>query len=408
MANRFCSGCGAKLRDGADFCVECGQRRLDASRIPRLPVSRINERYASLIVVLTVVGVSAGAILWGSLNPAPQARIPGREVPSGGAQTAALPSDHPPIAIPEEVKTTIVEMARRAEAAPDDLEGWKQLAEVQYRAGQLEPPYLADAAQSYRHILEKDPDNLEAIRGLGNVAYDQSQPELAINYYEQYLAKKPDDQEVRTDMGTMILSSGNPQKAIEIYAQVLQVKPDFFQAQFNSAIAYRQQGNREKSLEAFEKARAIAPDDRTRHQVDQLLTRMKAEPGGPTTAGGTSAGPGAPAADPHAGLDLPSLAQASPGGPLPGDFHAAAETLFRQNSVMGPRVQRIEWSSETTARVFVRDFPVDQMGESMKTMFVDRMKGRIKEQKEKFQVAAAANFEIIDEPTGRLMVTIME
>jgi tetratricopeptide (TPR) repeat protein len=408
MANRFCSGCGAKLVSGANFCVECGEAQGGARPLRRARGPLVNERYAPLFVLFTVVLVAAGAIVYGRYNQVPRAHVarpdapggaPGSAAQSTGQGSAPLPQDHPPIQIPEEVKASIRDMAKKAADAPDDLAAWKQVADVQYRAGQLEPQYLADAEASYRHIVAKDPDNLDAIRGLGNVAYDQQKPEEAIRHYEQFLARKPDDPEVRTDLGTMYLSSGNSKKALEIYQNVLQAHPKFFQAQFNLSIAYRGLGDNDKSLAALEKARELAPDERTRTQVDQLLARMKGEPPAASAA----------AADPHAGM-MPGAAPAPGAAALAAaqSFQAAAEAVFRQNPVMGSKVQRIEWSGELAAKVYLREFPMDQMGPEMKNMFGERMRGRIKEQKTRFQVAGGTSFELIDEASGRVMDTLRE
>lgn len=90
------------------------------------------------------------------------------------------------------------------------------------------------------------------------------------------------------------------------------------------------------------------------------------------------------------------------------NFREAAEAVFRQNPIMGPKVQKVEWTDDTTARVVLREFPVDQMGEAMQALFRDRMKGRLREQKGRFEVTQATRFELVDEANGRVMDTISE
>jgi tetratricopeptide (TPR) repeat protein len=391
-ANRFCASCGAPVLASANFCVECGER-LPGATAPRARFSFPLPRYAPVLIVATVVAVGGGAVVMGVLSPKTPPSVPRHNVPpaSGAANTEApqnLPEGHPPIAIPDQVKEAIRDMAKKAEAAPDDAETWKRLAEVQYRAGQLDPSYLPEAAASYRHVVEREPHNLEAIRNLGNIAFDQDQHDIAVGYYEQYLKEKPDDLEVQTDLGTMYLSAGKADRAIQQYQSVLQTNPSFFQAQFNLAIAYRSLGQNDKLIAALEKARTLAADDKTRAQVDQLLARAKNEP-----AAGAPAGSSRPAA----------------GAPAPsGGLQADLEAVFRKHPILGSKVQRIEWAGPESAKVYIRDFPMDQMPEEMRTMFQDRMKGRIKEQKDAHQVAATTRFELIDEATGKVMDTISE
>jgi hypothetical protein len=51
---------------------------------------------------------------------------------------------------------------------------------------------------------------------------------------------------------------------------------------------------------------------------------------------------------------------------------------------------------------------MDQMPPEMRTMFMDRMKGRIKDRKEAYKVTEVARFELVDESSGRVMDTIAE
>jgi tetratricopeptide (TPR) repeat protein len=396
MPNRFCPNCGTKLLRDANFCAACGAaqgggRRRRIGRIWRA------ERYAPLLIVLTVLLVGGGAVVSGVLAPHPRPSIPGRDesqvAANPGQQQQQLPEGHPPVEIPQQVRQAIAELAAKAAAAPDDLATWKHLAEVQYRAGQLDASFLPDAASAYRHVLEKEPENLDAIRNLGNIAFDQNEPDVAIGYYQRYLKTKPDDLNVQTDLGTMYLSANKAEEAIRAYEAVMQADPKFFQAQFNLAIAYRTSGQDEKAMAALEKASGLATDDRTRDQVNQLLARLKGVP--PPSA--VAKGP------------VEAAAPGQPAGSAPaGGFQADAEGVFRQNPILGPKVERIEWTGAQSARVYVHDFPMNQMGDAMKSMFVDRMRGRIKEKKEAHQVTEVARFELVDAPSGTVMESITE
>ena len=405
MANRFCASCGARLLRDAHFCVECGERQ-PGTKAPRTGFSLPVSRYAPVLVVLAVLLVGGGAVLYGTMNPKTPASVPRHDAPaasgaaSGGAEGSAangagnLPEGHPPLTIPDQVKQTIRDMAQKAAAAPEDLDAWKRLAEVQYRAGQIEPSFLTDAAASLKHVLEREPDNLDVIRSLGNIAFDQEQSDVAVSYYQRYLKLKPDDLSVQTDLATMYLAGGKADQAIQAYEAVLKTNPSFFQAQFNMAIAYRTLGDNDKMVAALQKARTVATDDASRNQVDQLLARATGQPPPPAAA--------APAAVPPAAAVAP--AAAAPGG----TFQADAEAVFRGNPILGPKVQRIEWSGAESAKVYLRDFPIEQMGDSMREMFADRMRGRIKEKKQAHQIAAQTKFELVDEPSGRVMETITE
>ena len=411
MANRFCAGCGARLLREANFCVECGERQPGAAA-PRVGLSIPVSRYAPLFVVLVVLLVGGGAVIYGTMNPKIPASVRRPEAPpaAGGGTNGAtggsaagtnLPQGHPPLEIPDQVKQTLRDMAQKAAAAPEDMEAWKRLAEVQYRAGQIEPSYLTEAAASYKHVLEHEPDNLEVIRNLGNIAFDQEQTDNAVSYYQRYLKQKPDDLSVQTDLATMYLAAGKADQAITAYEAVLKNNPTFFQAQLNMAIAYRTLGDNDKMMAALEKARTMAADDASRNQVDQLLARAKGVP------------PPAAAVPPVAvpPVAMPPVAEAAAPAAPPaagGTFKADAEAVFRGNPILGPKVQRVEWSGPESAKVYVRDFPMDQMGDAMREMFADRMRGRIKEKKQAYNVTQTTKFEMVDDASGRVMQTITE
>ncbi|MGD0950548.1 MAG: tetratricopeptide repeat protein [Candidatus Binatia bacterium] len=398
MVNRFCVSCGAKLLPESNFCVECGERQGGSRTARRLSSSSL-QRYAPILVVLAMVVVVGGVIAVGVLNPKAPPSVPGRGGPqTAGEMSGKLPEGHPPIAVPEKVKEAIREMAEKAAAAPDDLDIWKHLAEVQYRVGQIDPSYLPQAETSYRHLLEREPDNPDVLRGLGNIAFDQDRDDDAIGFYEKYLKLKPDDPDVQTDLGTMYLSAGKTEQAIRQYQAILEQNPSFFQAQFNLAIAYQTAGETDKVMPALEKARTMAKDDQTRNQVDQVMARVKGLPPPPAAP---DAAAGAPAA---AEAEKPVAAPAV----APDTFQGGMEAIFRQHPIIGPKVERIEWSAAESAKVYLRDFPMEQMPPEMVNTFTDRLKSQIKEQKDAHKVSAATRVELVDSGSGKVMETVIE
>lgn len=384
-APRFCQYCGAGRLPHARFCSECGEA-LESPRTVREGRRfslEVSPQAAPFVVIAIVLAVATLAVLQGLLFPAPRKEAPTRQTADAAA---SLPEDHPPIEVPAEVQKAISELVEKAKSEPDNLDLWRQVAQVQYRAGLLQPRYLKDAESAYQHILAKVPQDLEALRALGNIAYERQQPTVAMSFYQQYLAQKPDDPEVRTDYGTMLLASGKQDEAISTYRLVLEKHPEFFQAHFNLGVAYHGMGKFEEALAAFRKARDLAPDERIRSQVDQVLARIQSTP----VAEGT-------------------VASAKQGDPAQQtSFRAAAESLFRQNPVMGSRVQRIEWQGESLARVYLQDFPMEQMGPQMRSLFRDRMLGRLREQKRRFSVQEPVRFELVDATSGSVMDTLSE
>jgi tetratricopeptide (TPR) repeat protein len=299
-----------------------------------------------------------------------------------------MPEGHPPIEIPEDVLRAMTDMQKQAEAAPDDLQVWLRLAGVQYRAGLIDRRHLPEATKSFEHVLARDPKNLEALRHLGNIAFDQQLPVRAIDYYVRYLSVKPDDVSVMTDMATMYLARGDANTAVQFYEQVLEKQPQFFEALFNLGIAQRSRGDLAKALSSFEKAKAAAPDDRARQQVAQMIARAQA-------TGEAAPPPTAPAAGVAASTGAVG-------------FRDGVEAIFRQHSMIGPKLERVEWESDARARVLIRDFPMQGMPPEIRRRFTDRLRGQLRERKMANAVTAQVSIELIDPTTQSVMDTIIE
>jgi len=379
MTTRFCTQCGAKLLPDARFCAACGRPvngALGATR-RRFPL----DRWAPLLVVGTVLVVAGTAVLVGARSAPP----PNAPPPRGGGQmnAQAMPEGHPPVEIPDDVRKVITKLADAAKGRPDDLEAWQQLGFVQYRAGQVDAAYLTDAEATYKHVLELQPDNLDALRALGNIAFDRDAPERAMDYYRRYLKLKPDDLSVQTDLGTMLLSSKQVDAALKAYQDVLAKDPKFFQAQFNLAIAYRAAGDNDQALAALQRARDIATDDATRQRVDALLARLTGTPA-PAGAGEELAGEGG------------------------GDMRSDVEAIFRGHPIVGPKLDRIDWPDDGHVRVVLREFPMDGMPPMVRDKFSERIRSGLHDSRARHGSAAPLTVELVDATSGRVMATIAE
>ncbi|HSP98439.1 MAG TPA: tetratricopeptide repeat protein [Candidatus Dormibacteraeota bacterium] len=383
MANSFCTQCGATLLPDARFCTACGQR---AGGGPRITLRGPGlGRWAPLLVLAVVAGLGGLAVALGTRAAAPP-NVP----PPRGQQAqapAGMPDNHPPLEVPEDVRKVIAKMADSAQQKPDDLEAWRQLGFVQYRAGQVDSAYLSDATATYSHVLEKAPDDLDSLRALGNIAYDRNDPTRAMEFYRRYLTLKPDDLGIQTDLATMQLAAKQYDDALAGYEAVLRTDPKFFQAQFNLAIAYRAKGEDELAVAALRRAREIAPDDDTRQRVDQLVAHVSG--GGPP--------PGAaPGADDGSG---------NGGG---GDLHGAVEAIFRSHPIVGSRIDRIDWTGDDAAKVLLREFPMASMPPMVRQKFLDRIRGGLRQAKSDHQVTDVVTVELVDADSGAVMETIAE
>ncbi len=394
-AARFCSGCGERLGASARFCPSCGQA---VAEQPPAAAAGFRDQLPGLVVLAFFL--FAGLAVWVRVLE-PNERIssaPGRGAPpaAGTAGGGEMPTDHPPVGLPDEAKRFVTQLAEKAAAAPSDVAAWKSLAQVQARAAEMDPSYGSQALDSWKHVLSLAPDDGEAIRGIGNVYYDQQKFDAAAAEYERYLEKHGDDPSVRTDLATAYLYQRQVDRAVAAYQQVIAASPDFLQAHFNLGLAYEAKGDRDKALAELDKARELAKDDETRTRIERVKTQLVSTPVGTAAAGmaNTGAAPGAGA--PGAAAPLPTGS----------DFPSQVEAQLRAHAILGPKIQRIEWPAPERARVLVAEFPMQSMPEFARTAFRTRLETILGDAKSKFGVSEPRTIEIADAASGTVMETV--
>ena len=382
---RFCPQCGTKTIPKANFCTHCGEPLGGKAGGPpakksAAPAAAGTQRppLPGLIVLSGYLVVGIGLWIF-VLRTEPFAPTPPRSTPAstGGS---ALPQNHPQVSLPEEAKSRIAELVAQANAAPQDSNAWRILAEVQFRASQLDASYRRAALASYRKLLELAPNDLDALRGLGNVYYDLEEHHQSIEYYQRYVALDPENASVTTDLGTKYLYTGQVDRAIALYQAVLAKQPGFFQAHFNLGIAYQEKGLPEQATASLQQAKSLTDNTDVQARIDQLLTQF---------SNGTAPAP--PTSPPNAA--------ASP-------FQRTVEALFRSHEMMSTKIVRIEWPSPTQARVFFRNFPMAGMPQTVRESFRQKLRDQLVDARQKTGVSGVATVELIDIDTQRVMETI--
>ena len=393
MSARFCPQCGTSAVPDAKFCIQCGAALAGGTARARSGRWEITTAGISVLGLFVVAGLGIWAVV---LSPAPPAPGPGRggggrPVPQATAQ-ADLPPDHPkvPMQIPAEVKTFIDDLATKASAAPDDLATWGKLAQVYYRTAQVDTTYYDKAKSAFAHILERDKNNTDALRGLGSVHFELDEPEDAIAVYERYLALKPDDQTVRTAEGAAYVSAGDLDKAVPLFRDVIAKKPDTWPAHYYLGVALDQQGDHAAGVAAVKKARELATEDPVRAQIDDTLARMEGRPTRGVTGADETAGP-------------PAKTAAAPRTP----FQTEVEKAFRAHQIMGPRIVGFEWSAPGAGRVLMQNFPMASMPDDVKTKFTTRLADALRDAAKANPPGGPVKIDIADAPTGDIMATVL-
>ena len=475
---RFCPQCGVPLIAGAKFCVECGcalaagAAGAGETGTRGAPLNRntpITTAFVFVFVAITVVGLLAAAWIMlrtpeavreqvasaPPITAAPDAGASESAAPNsavappqaeavnpaaGGSQSGELPAGHPKIELPTEARTFIDKIEKEAQSKPKDLAAWDKLGAVSMRAAMFDQTYYGRAEEAYGHVLKQDPDNLEALRGIGDIDYDKQHYDEAIAAYEHYLKKKPDDPEVRTDLGTMYLYTGNADQAIVQYKKAAAAKPGFFQAYYNMGIAYAQENKTTEAAAAFKQAMALAPDDTAKKQVTDLIAKLNGATSvtmaGASTQGSSQAASPAASAAAQASKNAASspgaqstaaaessaaakstVAAASSAEAAPSaaasagtgkDFHGAIEQMVRGIPFAGPKVGSVQWPEQLKAKVLMDHFPMDEMPPFAKNKFLTDLKAGIDTAKKDNDISAPVEVDLVDSASGRVMESITQ
>jgi len=238
-------------------------------------------------ILYSIIGLLAGLILGfvitNSINrsysspAATQAGPPGLESPE---QAGSLPPDHPPLPSaaagsdasgapaaggpPAEVMAVI----EKAKKEPGNAEAQVQAAALYTQIGRY-----PQALELYEKAYKLTPNNLDVLRGLGNINFDLKKYPEAERWYQQALKLKPDDPNVRTDLGlTFYLREPRDlDRAIAAYREALQSSPRHEQALQNLTQALLAKGDREGARASLAQLQQVNPSNQALDQFHAEL-----------------------------------------------------------------------------------------------------------------------------------------
>lgn len=136
--------------------------------------------------------------------------------------------------------------------------------------------------ESYKEILKKDPNNLQALINIGNRYYDSGQDRLAADAYQRALAIDPANSNVRVDMAISHRRLGNPDLAIEELKKAISMNPRHAQARYNlGVILIHDKKDVQGGVKAWEGLLENVPDFPDREGLKADIERMKAQGASP-------------------------------------------------------------------------------------------------------------------------------
>jgi protein O-GlcNAc transferase len=124
-----------------------------------------------------------------------------------------------------------------------------QLAFQHHRANRL-----AQAGQVYREVLKEEPNDPDALHGLGMLAFQVGQHQIAEKFFKAVLRKQPNFAKTLFSLGNLRLAQSLWSEAVEAYHQALAIQPDLAAAHNNLGYALEQQGKLDEALTCYQQA----------------------------------------------------------------------------------------------------------------------------------------------------------
>jgi len=100
---------------------------------------------------------------------------------------------------------------------PDDLKVRNKLGMVYYRLNKI-----TEAQQEFLQILKKEPDNYDALDGMGLVKAAQKEYDEAVKYHKKAMAINPKDMMIPFHLGCVLEKKGMLREAVDAYRSALE------------------------------------------------------------------------------------------------------------------------------------------------------------------------------------------
>ena len=126
--------------------------------------------------------------------------------------------------------------------------------------------------QDLEGLIEKDPQNYDALVELGNLYYDANIFEKAAPRYEAAVQIKGNDPNVLADLGTCYRNTGQFDKAVEMYDSASKLDPNHWHSLYNACVvSLYDLKNKDRAKAYYEKLKKVVPKEINLAEVEADL-----------------------------------------------------------------------------------------------------------------------------------------
>ncbi len=145
-------------------------------------------------------------------------------------------------------------LASKPGPSPKQLTDWLQQAIQAQQRGQL-----TEAEALYRQILQRHPQQVEALHFLGVLAAQRSQYEPAVELIRQALELNPQYADAWNNLGNVLTALERPEEAADAYRRTVELIPGHVGAYSNLGVILTQLDQTEEAVAVCRQAIALAP-----------------------------------------------------------------------------------------------------------------------------------------------------
>ncbi|MDH5174676.1 MAG: tetratricopeptide repeat protein, partial [Elusimicrobiota bacterium] len=137
------------------------------------------------------------------------------------------------------------------------------------RADEIEKKNVEEQIVAYESILEKDPEAVPIRQKLGEIYFQKSMWDEAIEQYQALLRLGLD---VYPQLGYLYAQKKNYNSAVDMFQQALKINPNSPEIHRNLSIVYLFKGNRKRAIDEIKRAIKIDPGNR---EYRNILNNIK-------------------------------------------------------------------------------------------------------------------------------------
>ncbi|PSO68538.1 MAG: hypothetical protein BRC42_13350 [Cyanobacteria bacterium QS_1_48_34] len=141
-------------------------------------------------------------------------------------------------------------------------------------------PDLEAKAEGYKTVLQREPGNVAALRGLAKVRLQQDNFEAAIAPLQKLAKLNPQQTSVQLLLAKVYTRTHNYDEAITTYNQAIKSDKQNFRPVLGKALVLQRQGKQAEAQSLLTKAVSLAPP-----KYKDKIKQMTTQPGGGDTEG---------------------------------------------------------------------------------------------------------------------------